>query len=52
LRNASRKPADIPAFNRKLIEQFAEGPHGGRKRPNKSVRLHLPHNAEETVPRG
>ncbi|MFT3787220.1 MAG: type 1 glutamine amidotransferase domain-containing protein [Tepidisphaeraceae bacterium] len=24
----SRKPADIPAFNRKMIEEFAEGNHG------------------------
>jgi protease I len=24
----SRKPADIPAFNRKMIEEFAEDPHG------------------------
>jgi protease I len=24
----SRKPADIPAFNRKMIEEFAEGMHG------------------------
>jgi protease I len=23
----SRKPADIPAFNRKMIEEFAEGVH-------------------------
>jgi protease I len=23
----SRKPADIPAFNRKMIEEFAEGRH-------------------------
>ncbi|MBV9441733.1 MAG: DJ-1/PfpI family protein, partial [Acidobacteriaceae bacterium] len=23
----SRKPADIPAFNKKLIEEFAEGKH-------------------------
>jgi protease I len=23
----SRKPADIPAFNRKMIEEFAEGGH-------------------------
>lgn len=23
----SRKPQDIPAFNRKMIEEFAEGPH-------------------------
>ncbi|HTQ36426.1 MAG TPA: type 1 glutamine amidotransferase domain-containing protein [Steroidobacteraceae bacterium] len=33
----SRKPADIPAFNRKMIEEFAEGLHtpgavAGRKR--------------------
>ena len=26
---SSRKPADIPAFNRKMIEEFAEGLHGG-----------------------
>jgi protease I len=26
---SSRKPSDIPAFNRKMIEEFAEGPHGG-----------------------
>jgi protease I len=25
----SRKPADIPAFNRKMIEEFAEGAHAG-----------------------
>lgn len=25
----SRKPADIPAFNRKMIEEFGEGIHGG-----------------------
>jgi deglycase len=24
----SRKPDDIPAFNRKMIEEFREGPHG------------------------
>lgn len=28
----SRKPADIPAFNRKMIEEFAEGRHGGQGR--------------------
>jgi len=28
----SRKPDDIPAFNRKMIEEFAEGPHGPDKR--------------------
>jgi len=26
---SSRKPADLPAFNAKMIEEFAEGPHGG-----------------------
>jgi protease I len=28
----SRKPADIPAFNRKMIEEFAEGRHVGSSR--------------------
>jgi protease I len=23
----SRKPEDIPAFNNKMVEEFAEGPH-------------------------
>ena len=26
----SRKPDDIPAFNRKLVEEFAEGRHEGQ----------------------
>jgi protease I len=26
----SRRPADIPAFNRKMVEEFAEGKHAGR----------------------
>lgn len=26
----SRQPADIPAFNVKMVEEFAEGKHGGR----------------------
>ena len=26
----SRKPADIPAFNKKMIEEFAEGVHAGQ----------------------
>jgi protease I len=26
----SRKPADIPAFNKKMIEEFAEGKHRGQ----------------------
>jgi protease I len=29
---SSRKPADLPAFNRKMIEEFAEGQHGGAGR--------------------
>jgi protease I len=28
---SSRKPADIPAFNRKMIEEFAEGTHQQRR---------------------
>ena len=34
----SRKPADLPAFNRKLIEEIAEGAHGGggRRKPAKA----------------
>ena len=28
----SRKPSDIPAFNRKMIEEFAEGVHRGQSR--------------------
>jgi len=27
----SRKPDDIPAFNAKMVEEFAEGPHEGNK---------------------
>ena len=29
---SSRKPDDIPAFNRKMIEEFVEGVHGGAGR--------------------
>jgi len=28
----SRKPADLPAFNRKMVEEFCEGKHPGHKR--------------------
>jgi protease I len=28
---SSRKPADLPAFCRKLVEEIGEGQHGGRK---------------------
>ena len=33
---SSRKPADLPAFNRKMLEEFAEGRHGGagRRQPS------------------
>lgn len=27
----SRKPDDLPAFNRKLIEEIAEGVHGAQR---------------------
>jgi protease I len=33
----SRKPDDLPAFCQKMIEEFAEGPHGGRDQPNLGV---------------
>jgi protease I len=29
----SRKPDDIPAFNRKMVEEFAEGTHAPNGRP-------------------
>jgi protease I len=28
---SSRKPADIPAFNKKMVEEFAEGRHASRR---------------------
>jgi protease I len=28
----SRRPADIPQFNEKMIEEFAEGYHAGQSR--------------------
>ncbi len=42
----SRKPDDIPAFNRKMIEEFAEGPHkegavaGRQRRANRPFAQH------------
>ncbi len=30
---SSRKPDDIPAFNEKMIEEFAEGKHEGARKP-------------------
>jgi protease I len=38
----SRKPADIPAFNEKMLEEFAEGPHGGQKAASRRERIHVP----------
>ena len=39
----SRKPDDIPAFNRKMVEEFAEGRHAHRRagsRPAQEARTH------------
>ncbi len=48
----SRKPADIPAFNRKMIEEFAEGPQGGQVEGGTGgTRIHVPPLEAETVPR-
>ena len=33
----SRKPDDIPAFNAKMIEEFAEGVHAGQRRAESEV---------------
>jgi len=33
----SRKPADLPAFNRKLIEEIAEGVHPRHGSPQQSM---------------
>ena len=33
----SRKPDDIPAFNRKMIEEFAEGRHEGQRAGTEAV---------------
>lgn len=38
----SRKPDDIPAFNRRMIEKFKEGLHGGQKEPHVSEPIHVP----------
>ena len=37
----SRKPNDIPAFNQKMIEEFARGPHEGR------LPIHRPRRDDE-----
>jgi len=36
----SRKPDDIPAFNAKMIEEFAEGRHD-RPSPGDTAEIHL-----------
>ncbi len=33
----SRKPADLPAFNRKMTEEFSEGKHAGQKAEAKAT---------------
>jgi protease I len=45
----SRKPADIPVFNERMIEEFAEGLHGGQKQASRE-RIHVPESEKETVP--
>jgi protease I len=47
---SSRKPADIPAFNQKMIEEFTEGLHGGQKAGARD-RIHVPPHEMETVPK-
>ena len=39
--NVFRKPSDIPAFNRKMIEEFGEGIHGGQIAEFRE-RIHVP----------
>lgn len=40
----SRKPSDIPAFNRKMIEEFAEGLHAPRReQPEKTIERNVAH---------
>ena len=34
----SRKPDDIPAFNEKMIEEFAEGVHAEQREAAKAAR--------------
>ena len=34
---SSRKPDDIPAFNKKMIEEFAEGRHEGMHKPSEQI---------------
>jgi len=41
----SRKPDDIPAFNERMIEEFAEGLHGGQRQASRE-RIRVPEDAE------
>jgi len=45
----SRKPDDIPAFNERMIEEFAEGLHGGQKQASRE-RIRVPESEAETLP--
>ena len=47
----SRKPDDIPAFNKKMIEEFAEGAHSGQKAGGGGG-AQVPQPELETVTRG
>jgi len=38
LNETSRKPADLPEFNRKMLEQFAEGRHAPRRARSEGTR--------------
>lgn len=33
----SRKPDDLPAFNRKMLEEFREGRHGGQRKRSREL---------------
>lgn len=48
---SSRKPDDIPAFSKKMIEEFAKGLHGGQKMGGMGGdRIHVPKPEQVTVP--
>lgn len=38
----SRKPDDIPAFNKKIVEEFAEGLHGEQRQARAGKRQQMP----------
>jgi protease I len=42
----SRKPDDIPAFNRKMIEEIAEGEHAGQRQASAGQQQTMPHSAQ------